>query len=388
MIQVQYTNFNSIANKLEEQEYRFETASTAVTCNAVYANNQGGEDQLCNFYHSTLEGTKQRGKIIQLSCGVKFYCFLPILVNGAPSTNHIAVVCYGVHDHPPPPPHRIPETIKDRLTELIRAYGVGEVTARKLIASPLLPIMLSGETKLTKYHKTLQNLDAVGNLIRRERAKEFPWGTDFHGALYLKEQEQKLQLPKYIRRTGQLDSGHFIVHCQSKEQSIMLMNAMELHADKTFSRTKCKEFEVNTYDPISRRILTVARVFFDDENEDAYFEAFKTIFDTAESDTGHRVPFGHLMDDAESPTGSRIKAILLDEHAGQIRGLAKYFQMKYPKDEHDFHVLRIVKTCGVHFLRSVNKLAKANHHDEQHQSNVTLIDDLTIRIMQPSQNLA
>lgn len=247
--------------------------------------------------------------------------------------------------------------------------------------------MLNGETTLTNQHKTLQNLDAIGNLIRKERAKEYPWGTDFQGAMYLKEQERKLELPKYIRRTGQLDSGRFIVHCQSVEQSLMLMNALEIHADKTFSRTHCKEFEVNTYDPISRRIVTLARVFIDDEDEESYYEAFKTIFDMAEKDAGHKIPWGHLMNDADSPTRTRIKAILLDEHGGQIRGLARYFNEKHPMNDEDFHILSIVKTCKVHYLRSINKLAKANYYDEQHQSIVSSIDELTVRTMQPSQSL-
>ena len=119
----------------------------------------------------------------------------------------------------------------------------------------------------------------------------------------------------------------------------MLMYASEIHADKTFSRTKCREFEVNCYDNISRRIATLARVFMDHEDEWGYFQAFKAIFDQAEKDMGFRIPFSHLMTDDESPTQTRIKAILLDEHAGQIRGLARYFQSKYPNDEEDFHIL-------------------------------------------------
>lgn len=248
--------------------------------------------------------------------------------------------------------------------------------------------MLNGETKLTNKHKTLQNLDVISNLIKKERAKEYPWGTDFQGAMYLKEQERKLGLPKYIRRTGQLDSGRFIVHCQSVEQSLMLMNALEIHADKTFSRTRCKEFEVNAYDPISRRVVTLARVFLDDEDEESYYEAFKAIFDTAEKDAGYKIPWGHLTENnADSPTGTRIKAILLDEHGGQVGGLARYFNEKYPVDDEDFHILSIVKVCKIHYQRSINKLAKVNYHDERHQSIVSLICELTVRVMQPSQSL-
>lgn len=97
------------------------------------------------------------------------------------------------------------------------------------------------------------------------------------------------------------------------------MHATELHADKIFSRTKCREFEINSYDPVSKRIFTVARVFMDHEDQWGYQRAFSVVFDRAEKDMGYYIPFGHLIkSDTDSPTGTRIKAILLDEHAGQI----------------------------------------------------------------------
>lgn len=189
----------------------------------------------------------------------------------------------------------------------------------------------------------------------------------------MKNNERRLGRLKYIRRILELDNGHFIVHCQSEIQSRMLMNAIELHVDKIFRRTRCKEFEFNIYDPISCRIITIARIFFDQEDEDSYFEAFKVVFDTAEKDCGQQIPFGHLTIDQESPSDTRLKAILLDEHAGQIRGLAKYFQHKFPNDDDDYHIRYIVKTCHVHYERSINRLARKNHDDKSHQGDICLI---------------
>jgi len=108
---------------------------------------------------------------------------------------------------------------------------------------------------------------------------------------------------------------------------------------------------------VARKIATVARVFTDFEDDEGYFQAFKLVFDQAEKDMQCRVPFGHIFrSDNESPTGTRIKAILVDEHGGQIKGLAKYFEHKYPSDEGKVHVLRIVKTCDVHYERSIQGL--------------------------------
>jgi hypothetical protein len=68
----------------------------------------------------------------------------------------------------------------------------------------------------------------------------------------------------------------------------------------------------------------------------------------------YHISFNHLIKlDTNSLTRTRIKAILVDEHAGQIRGLDRYFQSKFPRDNKKYHIIRIVKTYRVHFNRSM-----------------------------------
>ena len=67
----------------------------------------------------------------------------------------MAIVCYGQHDHPPPPAIRISSTIKNELVRVVQAFGSSaECTARRLIASPMLLIMLNGQTELTETHES------------------------------------------------------------------------------------------------------------------------------------------------------------------------------------------------------------------------------------------
>jgi hypothetical protein len=146
---------------------------------------QGGKNQRCAFKH-TIEsedgGTKRaQGKLIQLKCDVKYHFFTPLFVNGQASTNKMAIICYGEHTHPPPPPRKIPAATKEKFIKAVRAFGVGEATARRLLASPMLPIMLNGKTSFEQEHVALANQDVINYLIRKERIKEFPWGTDFQG---------------------------------------------------------------------------------------------------------------------------------------------------------------------------------------------------------------
>ena len=274
-----------------------------------------------------------------------FIFFLPVFANNKPSTNSMVIISYGKHTHPPPPPRKVPSAVQERLLKAVKGFGLIDATARRLIRSPTLSIMLNGKSSFGHEHVSLVNQDVVNYFIRKERAREYPNGRDFYGAEYLMLQQGNSN--PYIRKTEQFPDGHFLVHLQSKEQSQLLMHSFELHVDKTFKRTKCKEFEFNSYDPISKRIATLARVFTDFESAEGYFQAFKLVFDQAEKDMGYNIPFGHIVKrDQDSPTGSRIKAILVDEHGGQIKGLAQYFESKYPRDTGADHILQIVKNMS------------------------------------------
>lgn len=123
------------------------------------------------------------------------------------------------------------------------------------------------------------------------------------------------------------------------------MHATEAHADKTCS-TRCGEFEIKTYDAVSFRIVTIARMLFEKKDKDSYFEVSKTVFDTAENDFSHSIPWGYIIADDKSLIGIRIQAILLDEHAGQIQGFAKQFHEKFPNDDEVLTSLKSMRFTG------------------------------------------
>jgi hypothetical protein len=290
-----------------------------------------------------------------MGCKCVMHVFIPKITNGKPTSKYMAIVCFGEHSHPPPPPTKIPSDIKEQLLLVIKAFGVAECTARRLIASPILPLMLNGENSLTREHIALANHDIINTLIRKERVKEYPWGTTFQGAQFL--MCHQLRNP-YIQQTLHYPDGHFVVLCQLEQQSRLLFESFELQADKTFSRTACQEFEINSFSHSFNRSVTIARVFTDYEDGQGYHQAFELVFGTAEKDMGGRIPWGHIIPEEEGVP--RVKAILVDEHGGQVEGLRRYFDREYPTlpgGDRDYHISKIVKTCRVHYGRSINKLA-------------------------------
>src|SRR5947207_740099 len=112
---------------------------------------------------------------------------------------------------------------KQNSLKLSRLFGAAEATARRLIASPILSIMLNGATSLSQEHIALTNQDAVNHIIRKERLKEYPWSTDFQGAQFLMQQ-QGLSDP-YIRETVQYSDSTFVILCQFKAQSQLLFES-------------------------------------------------------------------------------------------------------------------------------------------------------------------
>ena len=80
-------------------------------CYAVYANIQGSKNQQCPFYYRVIDSNqRQKGKVIQLEYQCIFHYYFPHFINDKPSSEYMAIVCYGQHDHPPPPAIRISST--------------------------------------------------------------------------------------------------------------------------------------------------------------------------------------------------------------------------------------------------------------------------------------
>ena len=251
-------------------------------CYTVYANLQGPRDNRCPFYHS-INGEQIRGTIQSLLCEVKFHVFTLKFDHGQPSTTKMAIISVGEHYHPPPPSIKIANNVQSEFTRLFQKFSLTDLTARKLLSSPLLPIILDGFIELSDKHLNCINHDSINHLIHREKLREYPFGTDVLGVQHLM---QSRITDLYIRHAIQSSDGHFVILCQFEEQSQMYYNTIEIQADKTFRQSKIQEYEINAYDAVSHRIATLARVFTDYEDEEGYFQAVNLSWSVAEEDVG------------------------------------------------------------------------------------------------------
>jgi hypothetical protein len=82
------------------------------------------------------DGTVIRGDIIEKSCPVQFIKIIPHDIVKCP---FVALICIGVHNHPPPPPERTPAGIKDDLQSLIEKaiHQDDATTSRSLLSGKI-----------------------------------------------------------------------------------------------------------------------------------------------------------------------------------------------------------------------------------------------------------
>lgn len=78
-------------------------------------------------------GTVIHGEIIEKICPVQFIKIIPHDITKCP---FVALICIGVHNHPPPPPERTPSEIKTNLQTLIeQAINQDDTTTSRSILS-------------------------------------------------------------------------------------------------------------------------------------------------------------------------------------------------------------------------------------------------------------
>ena len=206
------------------------------------------------------------------------------------------------------------------------------MTARRLVASPMFSLLTNGKTILNNDIVALYNFDKIDRLLCHAKQEEYPCGTDVAGIQFFQHSQSQDDL--YVRTIEYFSDRNFIIVCQFQAQSRRFFLSHEIHVDKTFSQAiNCDEIEFNTWDTDSGSVITLARVFTNYNDELGYFKVFRKVFGLAESDTGKKLRWGHLY--SQDSENIRIRAILVDEDGGQIKGLGMYFANEFKEHEAD-----------------------------------------------------
>ncbi|PKC54668.1 hypothetical protein RhiirA1_447023 [Rhizophagus irregularis] len=135
----------------------------------------------CDMPH-TDNGAVVRGEIIERSCSVQFIKIIPHDITKCP---FVALICIGVHNHPPPPPERTPSGIKNNLQILIeQAINQDDTTTSRSILSGNLIKAYFNKEILAEIHVSLNNIDKLRYLVGKAYKILHPFGQGVMGVYH------------------------------------------------------------------------------------------------------------------------------------------------------------------------------------------------------------
>ncbi|CAG8842037.1 30755_t:CDS:2, partial [Racocetra persica] len=143
------------------------------------------------------DGQVTRGKIIEKLCSVRFIKIIPLDIS---SCSFVALICIGTHNHPPPPPEKIPANVKNTLQTLIKqAINNNEaLTAHSFITGNFIKASFNTEI-FSQIHASLNNVDRLRYLVNKANKEIYPYGQSIMGIWY--NITQKLNnLHKYVQK--------------------------------------------------------------------------------------------------------------------------------------------------------------------------------------------
>ncbi|CAG8830834.1 20090_t:CDS:2, partial [Racocetra persica] len=139
------------------------------------------------YIHNLPNGKIDRGEIIQTKCSVKFYKFTPQDLTACP---FIALVCIRIHNHPPPPPEKIPADIKLNFQTLIRQT----INDNDIVTSGNIQ-----SKTLSNIHQSLNNVDKLQILVAKAYKNLHLYGQDILGVLHVAKTNNS-EIKNYIHR--------------------------------------------------------------------------------------------------------------------------------------------------------------------------------------------
>ncbi|RHZ81222.1 hypothetical protein Glove_122g77 [Diversispora epigaea] len=168
----------------------------------------------CPYPHCERNIVKQ-GSIIQKTCNVKYLKLIPLDIKKCP---YMILVSRRIHSHPPPPPNRVPITIRDRLQELIHQANnnTGDVTPTRIISGNLIKTYF-GTEYLAEVHVSLNNADRLRYHVDKIQKKINPQGTDLLGVVYNYSKNIN-NFCEYVKRLEFFEDNHIMIICTTPKQ--------------------------------------------------------------------------------------------------------------------------------------------------------------------------
>ncbi|CAJ0854683.1 11185_t:CDS:10 [Entrophospora sp. SA101] len=171
-------------------------------------------------------------------------------------------ISQGIHNHPPPPPIKVPSFIKDKLKALIQDLEsqIVEIKANQLLTGHLIKSVF-GSDFIAEVHSSVNNIDKLRYMINCVQKENNPHGQGLLGLLH-----------DYTTNKNGLDLKDYI---QNIKQAFKSTQFNYFEVDLSFKRVhgNINELEFNAYDEghNSTTKIAYARMF------EAFFEGINKL---------------------------------------------------------------------------------------------------------------
>ncbi|KAJ6496154.1 hypothetical protein C8R45DRAFT_1094409 [Mycena sanguinolenta] len=305
----------------------------------------------CVFSH-IINGEIRTAKLKRRPCGSKMLIFVPIKESA--ETLHKAIVTLrNPHNHPMHP--RTKPSAEDRLklSAAVDAAGLTGLTVQKLLDAPSTSSIYDGK-RVTETSPAFTNIRKVRKLIVEKRKVEYPKGTGWDGVLHEIQREAQLHKSQRYIHTAMSKNGFRLVVTMHPTLAMLLHKILSLNIDFTFKRVEgnMNEWEVVGFvDSVEKR-FTLASLYCDTQNKEAFTQLFKEFFDAVAHVTGERLKLAPFYPDA------KCRVVIMDGEVPQAQGLAAFLEIYnnprvsgiHTTDETELLSL-CLKICNPHFLR-------------------------------------
>jgi hypothetical protein len=111
----------------------------------------------------------------------------------------VTFTSHGIHQHPPPPPHKPPELVLKRIAEIIRQIRNPSLTLAQFLQSPELKAFCQQYNASTpaEIHALFLNIDRISAIIQKQHLLSYPAGQHFNRVIYLYNTNHFIQVSAY-----------------------------------------------------------------------------------------------------------------------------------------------------------------------------------------------
>ncbi|KAJ8514202.1 hypothetical protein ONZ45_g8232 [Pleurotus djamor] len=278
----------------------------------------------------------------------------------------MVVIFSGQHNHLPWPLEKATIEAKNDLQACMKMLGKLGVTAQQVDHAPSTLALLG--SSLSDKHPAYHNMRTLQDAVKLERNRDAPEGNLWPGVSREYDIQQTLDADKRymwsLRNTGTTKIAVALFPALAR----LIHSALYIACDFTFKRVRgeLNEWEVALWHRATHQRVTVARVFSNGQDTEAFTHIFEDFFTAIERATGQPLRF-KVFD----PAG-QLLSINLDMEAAQVKGLGCALiclGMNNPKvskiheTDPDILVQYVLKLCLVHLQRSIDGIASLSQQE-------------------------